>query len=60
LQISLEAEQPLNADEKLKLLIEKDFACLVGRAAEEDAGAFPHPLAGSAPLLSDERQHQST
>lgn len=47
--ISLTAEQPIDGGEKLRLLIEKDFACLVGdRAAEEDAGAFPHPMAGAA------------
>ena len=47
--ISFAAEQSIGDDEEMRLLIEKDFACLVGdRAAEEDAGAFPHPMAGAA------------
>jgi hypothetical protein len=47
-EVSLEARQQLTMDTELKLLIEKDFVCLVGRAPEEDADAFPHPSACAA------------
>lgn len=42
-QISLEGKQNIGGDKVLRLLIEKDFACLAPRAAEEDADAFPNP-----------------
>jgi hypothetical protein len=43
--ISLNGEQRIGADDFLYLLVEKDFACLTERRAE-DADTFPHPLAG--------------
>ena len=30
-------------DEKLKILIEKDFACLTERVGEDESDMFPHP-----------------
>lgn len=33
---------------KIKVLIEKDFACLITRDGEDDADAFPNPLASHA------------
>lgn len=30
--------------EKLKILIEKDFACLTVREDEDESDAFPHPM----------------
>ncbi len=37
-EVGISAEQGL-----LKLLIEKDFNCLIPRNTEEDADTFPHP-----------------
>ncbi|MBX7170633.1 MAG: hypothetical protein K1X72_06715 [Pyrinomonadaceae bacterium] len=37
-EVGISAEQG-----ELKLLIEKDFACLAPRNPEEDTDAFPHP-----------------
>jgi hypothetical protein len=34
------------ADGRVTLVVEKDFACLDGKNPEEDADAFPNPLAG--------------
>lgn len=43
--VSLEAVQPLPGDEELRILVEKDFACLAERPGEDDSDAFPHPAA---------------
>jgi hypothetical protein len=45
--VSLSHSQRLPADE-LRLVIEKDFACLSPRQGEDDSDNFPHPQAGSA------------
>ncbi len=45
-QVSLESAQPIEGDEALEILIEKDFQCLHKPPAEKEADAFPHPLAG--------------
>ena len=42
-QISLQAEQGLEGDGVLSLLIEKDFKCVVPRPGEEQYDGFPHP-----------------
>lgn len=42
-QISIEADQALSAGQSLRILIEKDFACLVDRPGEDDSDAFPNP-----------------
>jgi hypothetical protein len=45
-QVSLEAEQPLGGGESLRVLVEKDFACLTKRGGAEDADTYPHPQEG--------------
>jgi hypothetical protein len=42
-EVGLSAEQG-QGDETLRILIEKDFACLKPREGEDDDDAFPHPL----------------
>ena len=41
--VGLEAEQPIGGGEVLRLLVEKDFACLTARTGEDDGDAFPNP-----------------
>ncbi|RMG94960.1 MAG: hypothetical protein D6705_14800 [Deltaproteobacteria bacterium] len=41
------ARQPEPEGRTLKILVEKDFACLAPREGEDDADAFPHPRAGT-------------
>lgn len=47
--VSLAGEQALGDGEVLRVLVEKDFACLDRRDAqdahEDDSDAFPHPMA---------------
>ena len=45
-EVSLEAEQQLGDGRSLRILVEKDFACLTKRAGEEDADTYPHPQEG--------------
>jgi len=45
-RIGIEAEQEIGDGKTLRLLIEKDFACLEPRAGEDDADTFPHPNEG--------------
>lgn len=47
-QVGLEHHQDLGNDERLHLLIEKDFHCLIDRPNEDESDHFPNPLA-SAP-----------
>ena len=42
-EVGLRAEVPAPGGRTLGILIEKDFACLTRRAAEEDEDAFPNP-----------------
>lgn len=42
-EIGIEAEAEIGNGKTLKILIEKDFACLDRRAGEDDRDAFPHP-----------------
>ncbi len=44
--ISIEEDQPLPGGGTLRILVEKDFACLDGSDAE-NADTFPNPLAGT-------------
>lgn len=39
-------EQTLGEGKSLKILIEKDFACLSERAGEDESDNFPHPETG--------------
>lgn len=44
-QIGIEGEQPVVQQASLRILIEKDFACIDG-TDEQNADTFPNPLAG--------------
>ena len=44
-QIGLEGRQPVDSETSLRILVEKDFACVDG-TDEENADTFPNPLAG--------------
>jgi len=45
-EVGIEAFLPVGTQERLQILIEKDFACLNG-TEEQNADTFPNPLAGS-------------
>lgn len=45
-RVGMECEQQIGDGKTLRLLVEKDFACLEPRAGGDDADAFPHPLEG--------------
>lgn len=45
-EVGFGAEQKLSGGETLKILVEKDFACLTVREDEDESDAFPHPQAG--------------
>ena len=42
-QVGIEDMQPLVEDRFLRILIEKDFACVSDRAGEDETDAFPNP-----------------
>jgi hypothetical protein len=42
-RVGLEAEQPIGEGAHLRILVEKDFACLKPRTGENDSDAFPNP-----------------
>lgn len=41
--VSIQGEQPLEAGEVLKILVEKDFECLVPRPGEDPRDLFDNP-----------------
>src|SRR5688572_1552853 len=43
-QVGIETVQQLGTDRFLRILIEKDFACLTERIDEDETDAFPNPL----------------
>jgi hypothetical protein len=45
-QVSISSEQILDDGALLKILVEKDFACLAPREGEDESDLFPHPDAG--------------
>ena len=45
-RVSIAAEQALADGQVLKILVEKDFACLTPREGEDESDMFPHPLEG--------------
>lgn len=47
-QVSISAEQILEDGEKLTILVEKDFACLVPRDGEDESDMYVHPDKSSA------------
>ncbi len=42
-EIGIQKEMQLTATESLKILIEKDFACLKPREGEDESDLFPNP-----------------
>lgn len=42
-EVSIRAEQQVGEGETLKILVEKDFACLVPREGEDESDLFPNP-----------------
>jgi hypothetical protein len=45
-EVGIEGRQLTGSTASLRMLIEKDFACLDG-TEEQNVDAFPHPLAGT-------------
>jgi hypothetical protein len=45
-EVGIQGYQPAWGPASLRILIEKDFACLDG-TEEQNADTFPHPLAGT-------------
>jgi len=45
-EIGIEADQPAGEQTQLRILIEKDFACVDG-SEEQNFDTFPNPLAGT-------------
>lgn len=45
--VSMEAEQEIGGESTLRILIEKDFACLNPRRGEDEGDMFPNPKAGT-------------
>jgi hypothetical protein len=41
--VSISAQQPLDDGQSLKILVEKDFACLAPREGEDESDMFSHP-----------------
>lgn len=42
-QVGFETKQLLDNENELRILVEKDFACLKPRSGEDNADTFPHP-----------------
>jgi hypothetical protein len=47
-EVSIEATQTLDDGSSLKILIEKDFACIAPREGEDESDMYPHPQEGEA------------
>ncbi len=45
-QVSIAADESLDDGDVLKILVEKDFACLAPREGEDESDMFPRPLEG--------------
>jgi hypothetical protein len=45
--VSIVSEQILDDGGHLKILVEKDFACLAPRDGEDESDMFPNPVAGN-------------
>ncbi len=45
-QVSIAANETLDDGDLLKILVEKDFACLAPREGEDESDMFPHPQEG--------------
>ena len=46
-QVSIDGEVQHSSGETLRVLVEKDFACLAPREGEDESDMYPHPAAGS-------------
>ena len=44
-QVGIEATQPIDNEKVLRILVEKNFACLAERVNEDDSDAFTNPRA---------------
>jgi hypothetical protein len=44
--VGISATTPLDNNDSVRILIEKDFQCLTTRAHEDESGLFPHPKDG--------------
>ena len=42
-EVSIASEQDIGGGEILRILVEKDFACLAPREGEDESDMFPHP-----------------
>ena len=42
-QVGIEGMQPIGINQVLRILVEKDFACLAERVNEDDSDAFTNP-----------------
>lgn len=42
-QVSISDQQPVSDDDALRILVEKDFACLAPREDEDESDMYPHP-----------------
>ena len=47
-RVGFEAEVAVDGDTMLRVLLEKDFRCLIKRPGEDEQDAFPHPDEGAA------------
>lgn len=47
-KVKIETEKPIGNGRALRILIEKDFACLESRAGVEDTDTFEHPRQNEA------------
>ncbi len=45
-QVSFAADEALDDGDVLKILVEKDFACLAPREGEDETDMYPHPQEG--------------
>ena len=45
-QVSIDDQQVLVDGDKLRVIVEKDFACLTPRDGEDESDMYPHPKAG--------------
>ena len=45
-EVSISATQLLDGGDELRILVEKDYACLAPREGEDESDMYPHPLAG--------------
>ncbi len=42
-EVSIESSKTIDEASNLKILVEKDFACLTDRAGEDESDAYPNP-----------------